>query len=741
MCQKLLYLISFVLVLALAGTNVVFGDVVWEGRIATYLDDVEEGVPDGSIDMSSSDLELPYEGTGQSGLQVIGIRFLNVTVPRLAIVTNAYVEFQCDETKGGTEHVSLIIEGELSTDAAAFSLSAYDVTNRPKTTAQVVWVPVNWTNAGELYQTVNIAPVIQEIISQPAWKRGNALVIVIRDNPADPSVGTRGAEAYSGGEAMLHIEWSRKYAMVPNPDDGQADVPRDLVLSWTPGEDTAPVNGHKVYFSENFDDVKNGIGGITQSDTRYAPTQDIGLATTYYWRVDQVTPENTVYEGKVWSFMTEQFSYSIENVTVTASSASQAEMGPENTINGSGLDDNDLHSTDERDMWLSGMEPLGAWIQYEFDKAYKLHEMWVWNSNQSIESLVGFGIKDVTVEYSTNGTDWTTLAGVTQFAQAPGIAGYQHNTVDFGRAAAKYVKIAATSNWGGILPQYGLSEVRFFHIPVQARVPNPDSGAIGVPLDVVLDWAAGREGVMHDMHFGDDRQAVIDGTAAATTVTETSYGPLSLDLGKTYYWRVDEVNEAETPTTWEGDLWDFTTTDHLVVDDFESYNDLDPTHPKSNRIFNVWRDGYGTATNGSIVGYEAPPFTEQTIVHGGEQSMPLAYSNTGGAAYSEAERTFAVGQDWTASGVTTLVLYFHGTEGNTGQLYVKSNGSKVAYGGDASDVAKPQWQQWNIDLASLGADLQNITKLGIGIDGNGASGKLYIDDIRLYVLAPQPEAN
>ncbi len=87
------------------------------------------------------------------------------------------------------------------------------------------------------------------------------------------------------------------------------------------------------------------------------------------------------------------------------------------------------------------------------------------------------------------------------------------------------------------------------------------------------------------------------------------------------------------------------------------------------------------------------------------------------------------------------MLYFHGTEGNTGQLYVKSNGSKVAYGGDASDVAKPQWQQWNIDLASLGADLQNITKLGIGIDGNGASGKLYIDDIRLYVLAPQPEAN
>jgi len=27
------------------------------------------------------------------------------------------------------------------------------------------------------------------------------------------------------------------------------------------------------------------------------------------------------------------------------------------------------------------------------------------------------------------------------------------------------------------------------------------------------------------------------------------------------------------------------------VDDFESYNDLDPDDPESNRIFNVWLDG------------------------------------------------------------------------------------------------------------------------------------------------------
>jgi hypothetical protein len=74
--------------------------------------------------------------------------------------------------------------------------------------------------------------------------------------------------------------------------------------------------------------------------------------------------------------------------------------------------------------------------------------------------------------------------------------------------------------------------------------------------------------------------------------------------------------------------------------------------------------------------------------------MPLSYDNTGGAAYSEAERTFAVGQNWTKASAATFVLYFHGAEGNTGQLYIKVNGSKVAYDGDAGDIAKPQWKQW-----------------------------------------------
>jgi len=570
---------------------------------------------------------------------------------------------------------------------------------------------------------------------------------------ADGSFSIKSQNANYGGKgyAMMAFkleEYSLTSAADPSPADGATDVPRDVSLSWTPGTFAPAVNGHKVYLSENFNDVNDGIGGVIQDANSYAPPQRLDFGTTYYWRVDEVNgpPDFTVYKGGVWSFTTEPFAYAIENITTTASSQA-ANRGPENTVNGSGLDESGLLHGKEGDnnMWLSSAGgPQPTWIEFEFDKVYKLHELWVWNSNDSLEPVLGLGIKDVSIEYSANGIDYTTLGITHQFARATGVSDYAHNTtIDFSGAAAKYVRLTANNNWGGILPQYGLSEVRFFHIPVYASEPKPDSGATGVsigtidaPADVTLAFRAGREAAKHNVYFSTDQQAVIDGTASVATVTKASYGPLSLDLNKTYYWRVDEVNEAQTPARWQGDIWNFTTQEYYVVDDFESYNDLDTTDPKSNRIFNAWIDGYGTTTNGSIVGYENPPFAEKTIVHGGKQAMPLAYSNTAGKAYSEAERTFAVGQNWTKAGSQTLVLFFQGVAGNTGQLYVKINGSKVVYGGDAGDIAKSQWKQWNIALASLGVNLQRVTKLAVGIDGNGASGKLYFDDVRLYRLAP-----
>jgi hypothetical protein len=529
----------------------------------------------------------------------------------------------------------------------------------------------------------------------------------------------------------------------PNPADGVEDVPRDVVLSWTPGRFAAPTNGHKVYLSENFDDVNDATGGVAQTAASYAPAQRLDFGKTYYWRVDEVNAPPTShieFKGEVWQFSTEPVAYAIANIIATASS-SGIDQGPENTVNGSGLDVNDLdlHSTELTDMWLSDFfGPQPTWIQYELDKVCKLHQMLVWNHNTLSESAIGFGVKDATIEYSVDGNDYTTLGTTHEFARAPGAPGYAYNTtVDFGGVAVKYVRLTISSNWGGLLPQYGLSAVRFFSIPVFAIEPYPDSGTTDVDVDVTLGWKAGREADKHDVYLNSDEQAVIDGNAPVTTVTEASYGPLSLDLGTTYYWRVNEVNEAETPTTWQGDICNFTTHEYFVVDDFEDYNDYPP-----NEIWATWIDGYGIPANGATAGYPNPDwnldehYVETAIVHSGQQAMPYFYDNTT-ASISEVTvdiDNLPIGRDWTKHGVKALTLRFHGEPNNAvQQMYVKVNGSKVVYDGDTENITRTAWQMWYIDLASL--NVSNVTELSIGFERSGTvggQGVVYFDGIRLY---------
>ena len=532
------------------------------------------------------------------------------------------------------------------------------------------------------------------------------------------------------------------------PADGAKGVQRDVVLSWTPGKD---IDKHDVYFGSNFDDVNdatrdNPLGVLVsqnQDSTSYSPAEVLQFGQTYYWRIDEVgpAPDFTVYKGKVWQFTVEPFAHTLpsENITATASSSNSPDEGPENTVNGSGLDADDLHSAEGTDMWLSSAaDPNAAWIQYELDDVYKLYEMWVWNYNTSLEPVLGFGVKDATIEYSANGNDWTTL-GDFEFARAPGTAGSAVNTtVDLSGVVAKYVKITANNNWGGVAPQKGLSEVRFSYVPVLASQPIPRSGTADMDVDNVnLSWRAGREAALHEVQLSTDQQAVIDGTAPVATVSESSYDTGELELAQTYYWKINEVNEAETPTSWAGDIWSFATLEYLVVDDFEDYNDYPP-----DEIFSTWIDGWGLPENGALISYDQAPWVETTIVHSGSQSMPFRYNNTGTATYSEAKRPFAVGQDWTRHGIKTLSLWFRGDPNNaiTEQMYVKLNGSKVAYDGEAANLARTTWQPWNINLADFGVNLSNVTELSIGLELSGAAGGkgvIYLDDIRLYAYDRQ----
>jgi hypothetical protein len=238
-----------------------------------------------------------------------------------------------------------------------------------------------------------------------------------------------------------------------------------------------------------------------------------------------------------------------------------------------------------------------------------------------------------------------------------------------------------------------------------------------------------------------DKEAVRSATTASPQYKGSkakgseSYDPGKLAWFTPYYWRVDAVY---TTGTVKGLVWTFMTADFITVDDFESYNDLDPPDPASNRIFDKWIDGFANpTTNGALVGNDMPPYAEQKIVHSGVQSMPYSYDNN--LKTSEATLTLVYPRDWTQEGISRLSLWFRGAAANAAErMYVALNGSAVVYHNDPKAAQAGRWTEWVIDLQAFqGVALTNVNTITIGLGTKGSpaaggTGKMYIDDIRLY---------
>ena len=745
MCKKLICLISFVLVLSIAGNASADLVAYWK---------LDVGSGNTVYDSSTSGNDGTFEGDPQwvAGYYGAALAFdgtddnidcgndpsLNITDE---ITLSAWINmaqrpavdgWYTIQWKEGAYSMYLYGTGNTVTTLAAdfwLSTGRADIWNGPD-----IDIPTNdWTHIAVTFNGTDFEFYVNgehdHTQNQPGTIEISAINFLFTQNGYnfvglidDVRTYNRALTQDEIGEAMKGTPGS---ASNPAPGDKEPDVGLDKVLSWIPGEFA---NTHDVYLGTSFDDVNDASAdnpmGVLISQGQMENASDPGrlpFGETYYWRVDEVNgaPDFTVFKGDVWSFTVEPFSVPITQITATTSSSFGASVA-ENTINGSGLVD-DLHDTSAAEMWISAGIP--ATIEYAFDRAYKLHELWIWNSNQLIESFVGFGAKDVVIEHSLDGENWTVLDGVGPLAQGPGAAGYAHNnTIDFGGAVAQHVRVIVNSVQG-IAPQASISEVRFYYVPTFVRRPNPAPGATNVAPDSPLSWGRnGREADRHEVLIGSDPENL----SSAGTVNENSLDTLALDLqlSQTYHWRVDEINDVMDPSTWQGAVWSFTTADIISIDDMESYEDKEFLE-----IWASWVDGFDDQANGSVVGgVSGTP--ETGIVHGGSQSLPMTYDNSA-AAQSEATRTFDAPMDWTGHGVQGLVLHFQGSSDNTGgQLYVKINDTRVDYDGDASNLMRSEWSEWTIALADLAGDLSRVNSLTIGVDGGGA-GVVYVDDIFL----------
>ena len=266
--------------------------------------------------------------------------------------------------------------------------------------------------------------------SSPNYKdyATNETIDIDIDNPAGATSMVITFGLFDAGNdwwwAIDNIEVTSQFSAIsayhPSPVNGAVEVPVKTDVSWSPGQyASASSPAHRLILSDDLAAVEDGSAVVaTQDANSFDATGLLDFGTTYYWRVDEANSVIGWDEGSVWSFTTESFAYPIEGVTASTNGASDASAGPENTVNGSGLNEEGQHATSSGDMWLANPadgEP--TWIQYDLGQVYKLYQMLVWNYNVEFELLLGFGLKGVTVEYSTDGVEWT---GVGRCGTGPG---------------------------------------------------------------------------------------------------------------------------------------------------------------------------------------------------------------------------------------------------------------------------------------------------------------------------------
>ncbi len=464
------------------------------------------------------------------------------------------------------------------------------------------------------------------------------------------------------------------YALGPVPEDGSLHADTWVNLSWRAGDYAV---SHDVYIGDNFDDVDVGAESTfqgNQTDTFIVA----GFPGFPY--PDGLVPGTTYY-------------WRIDEVN-----------------------DTEPNSPWKGDVWSFSIPPKTAYFPDPADGAESV------DVDVRLGWTAGFGAKLHTVYIGDNFDEVDSASG----GSPQGTLNYNPGTL----------KMARTYYWR--VDEFDILETHkgdiwCFTTEGAVAALNPANGAVDVTQTPVLTWMPGF-GASHEVYFGNDAGSLE--LKASGNLGSESYDPGQLEWNTTYYWRVDEVNNTNADSPWTGPLWSFTTANFLIIDDFESYNDLNEDEPGSNRIYLAWADGFDNpAVNGSVVGHANPPFAEQTIVHGGLQSMPMSYDNAVGK--SEATLTLTSNRDWTVKGVNTLTIWFRGDTGNAAEtLYVALNGSARVDHDNPDAATLTRWTQWSIDLsrfADQGVNLASVNSITLGLSSvTGGTGMMYFDDIRLY---------
>jgi len=518
-------------------------NVAMQIRIKASSDDTESDI-NGSNNLSSGDLEIPYDGDPKpEELQVIGLRFADVGLAKGTTITSAAVQFS-EEDSDDPRHagdVHLIIEGQLNPNSDTFADVNDPVLDRqPRTAAMVEWDPPSWcpVNAERPEaRTSDVSSIIQELIDQDGWAKGNALVLTISDNPDNPSVGMREAWSFdgAGGNAeqrpTLHLTAIIDAATGPNPANGATDVPLDAILSWWPGIGAV---SHNVYLD-------------TSATTSLAlpPTYLVdGDSQTLPWVVEYGTISfdgQTRDDGDDPDFISAGASgntFDIPDLRNWAKLSFDFDVDSAEFIYGGNNGNITVEAKDNAGALIASLyqadtsdgQPAGPVTFYGLG-IRSLH----WKDTSSTKTFAALDNIILTT------LPPALLGNTTQVSFDPGVL--TPSTTYYWQVDA--VDADGTIHTGEIWS--------FTTLPGEATEPDPADGALGVALDATLTWLPGATAVSRDVYFGTTSPPPLIGSQ-----TDPNFDPGPLEMETTYYWQVDEI-DADGTTVYTGDVWSFKT--------------------------------------------------------------------------------------------------------------------------------------------------------------------------------------
>jgi hypothetical protein len=750
MCRKLIYLVSFILVLGLVGDTLA-DDFTWDNSSGDSLWSNPENwdlnkLPDAGDAVYINWLRDPTEIIIDADTEA---RFESVTISNDAVGGQDYVHLHMT---GGTLLVGNLIRigrnqfGMFTLDDGTVTCSAFQL-GRKDPSKGVVYI-----NGGTI--TVSTNTRIPRGGSQGSELHLNGGFLytggLVMNDPDDPLSGTNGSMDIAGGVMVLTGEedkteqikeyvqngWITAYglksgelttdgllalvqmdynvtnpgmttvwAIAVNPVQARAPIPKDgeilgiadaTSLRWTAG---VTAGGHDLYFGDNFENVnaadtsdETGIYRGRQGATGYIFPQALEWGVTYYWRVDEIETDDTMHIGPVWSFTVADYLL---------------------------VDD------------------------FEDYDAYNNQIWYAWKDG------FGYGMPETPPFYTGNGTgsavgDETTDSYTEETIVHEGGRAMPYFYDNDKQGYLNYSELRMTLSYPRDWTQHGVEVLSLWF----RGYPLYVGGFVEAPPGTYTMTASGVDiwNPSDQFHFAYkelsgagaiiakiDSVANTDGWAKAgvmirdTLEPDSSHAMVAVTPGNGVWFGSRETAGDISVSTKEAGITapQWVKLERTIGGLVRAYYSADGS---------TW-----TQLDIASVMMDMPAYIGLALTsHNADATCEAVFSNV---SFPDTD----VGPQWTDQDV--------GIIGNEPEpMYVTvANGdgtSATVVHPDPNAALIEDWTQWYIDLKSFsdaGVDLTDVNDISIGFGDKadpqpGGSGKMYFDDIRLYRPAPEPEA-